>query len=75
MHMQAHCSTAALVSDGVEKWRGGVAKGSSLQMPIGAAAAAAAAGLTNTLQSLHPLLLPYSVPLLVPLFSFSCARP
>lgn len=73
--MQAHCSTAALVSDGVEKWwgRGGVAKGSSLQMPIGAAAAAA--GLTNTLQSLHPLLLPYSVPLLVPLFSFSCATP
>lgn len=29
---------------------GGVAKGSSLQMPIGAAAA----GLTNTLQSLQP---------------------
>lgn len=75
MHIQAHCSTAALVSDGVENWRGeGVAKGSSLQMPIGAAAAATA-GLTNTLQSLHPLLLPYSVPLLVPLFSFSCATP
>lgn len=23
MHMQAHCSTAALVSDGGEKWSGG----------------------------------------------------